>query len=373
MRVSGQGTGGWKIGRSPGGFSLIELLVVISIAGLLMAMLFPALNAARESGRRTACAANLRQFGIGMAARAQRNQSLCSGAFDWRHDGCVTEVGWVADLVKEGTPVGKMLCPSNPCQISRIYNDLLYLNASLFDDCVDRLGSPSSTEPDGTIVRNPCRAIVELGLAPGSEERRLLVEQQVFDKHFNTNYTTSWWLVRSGVMLDADGNLKSDKAGCTPSLLSRHSTFGPLTQARADTANCSSSFIPLLGCGAASGPLMMPMGTNPSGTFTAKCTTTGPVTNPGMATPGFAAGTPREGPSGWFAGWKATLQDYRNFGPVHRGSCNLLFADGSVRSVTDANRDGLLNNGFQPTADNGFGDDKIELPQDDVLSEWRLR
>lgn len=373
MRVSDQELGNRKIGCPANGFSLIELLVVVSIISLLMAMLSPALNAARESSRQTACASNLRQFGIGMAARAQRGKSLCSGAFDWRHDGCVTEVGWVADLVKDGTPVGEMLCPANPCQISHTYNDLLNLNVSPSDDCVDRLGSPSSTQSDGTIVRNPCRAIVEIGLAPGSEERRLLVEQQVFDKHFNTNYATSWWLVRSGVKLDGSGNLQSDKAGCVPSLLSRHSTIGPLMQVRADTAKCSSSFIPLLGCGAASEPLTMPIGTNPSGVFTAQCTTAGPVKNPSMATPSFEPGTPSGGTSGWSAAWNATLQDYRNFGPVHRGSCNLLFADGSVRSVADANRDGLLNNGFRPTANNGFSDDKTELPDEDVMSKWSLK
>lgn len=91
-------------------FSLVELLVVVAIVALLMALLFPAIQTAREGARRTVCANNLRQVGLAVIRYCDDHR----GRFPKTTHDTDTDKCWIYTLAPYLESVDEIrICPSD--------------------------------------------------------------------------------------------------------------------------------------------------------------------------------------------------------------------------------------------------------------------
>jgi prepilin-type N-terminal cleavage/methylation domain-containing protein/prepilin-type processing-associated H-X9-DG protein len=96
-----------------GGFTLVELLVVIGIIAILISILLPSLNAARERAKRVQCAADLHTFAQAITMYASQNKGkvpMHQGGANWLWDLSYDSRDWFTEVAK--LPQGIFYCPS---------------------------------------------------------------------------------------------------------------------------------------------------------------------------------------------------------------------------------------------------------------------
>ncbi len=401
----------WKTNQKA--FTLVELLVVIAIIGILVALLLPALARAREAARAAQCQSNLRQFFVSLTTHADNDpqERYTTGAFDGRRFGSIDTYGWVADMVNSGAGrPSEMLCPSNPSKVNEKINDYLGTFTSVSSEwtTAERRTAGASKYWDPTSGAFSPPATLTDVTKNGTIDAADGVVAFFLDQGYNTNYATSWFLVLGGPQLESDGSSGFQWSTALGKIKALSGTKGPISRQVVESSYHPSSIVPLMfdsNVGDTNeAALKMDLAKyGVQGDRTCESYNDGPVKNDPTAvwtdwavkkwdalsaepiitvsgtTVTYSVYAQEQPPTAGLAltGNRANhLQDYRDMAPAHAGKCNVLFADGSIRTFKDLNGDGYLNPGFNIDKDAtpaaldavGYRDNQVELPPEQIFS-----
>ncbi len=177
----------------PRGFTLVELLVVIAIIGVLVALLLPAVQAAREAARRSQCMNNLKQIGLALQNIHGAEGALPQGVYTDPADDKSPGLSWMTRLlpyIEEQNKFDRIAAhkPPNVNSAWEFYAPFLYANSlggpiPSSDVPVPGFNCPSSDLPQ--FVPEGVAKAVAVGLA-------------------TTSYKGSKGVGRSGVFVRAD-------------------------------------------------------------------------------------------------------------------------------------------------------------------------
>jgi prepilin-type processing-associated H-X9-DG protein len=344
-------------------------------------------------------------------ANVDPQERYCTGAYDFRRDGCPDTWGWVGDLAGLGAArPGEILCPTNPLRGLEKVNDLL--------------GRDTTDAKDGAPPQRLGQGQCGMGAtgfgdtAVNTPERADFIARAFFEKGLNTNYVASWYLVRGGLKFEPSTDPLQSISQATSggsSYKGLAMTTGPITRRVVEASRVVSSHVPLMGDGAPGDPSEAVLAMDITKDPLLDTMLTGDPEEKVYLTAGERlAESFNDGPASWDASSNRIglmpestpiqhqleceasyegcppptddgtnrywMQDTRDWYCVHGSgsklSCNLLMADGSVTEFYDMNSDHYLNPGFPVPTDLtqaqyaaiGYRDGQIEMHPTKVFS-----
>jgi len=202
------------------GFTLIELLVVIAIIGVLVALLLPAVQAAREAARRAQCVNNLTQIGLALQNYEAAHEVLPPGVVD--RGGPIVDAArgyhfnWIAQILPHldgrnvyqslnfavgvyadandtarGVTLGVLLCPSNPVGGG---------GRSSYAGCHHDVEAPIAADNSGVLFLNSAIALDDI---PDGLARTIFVGENRMFSGFGWASGTSGTLRNTGTLPNA--------------------------------------------------------------------------------------------------------------------------------------------------------------------------